>query len=142
MQIIPLTYDVIDNKWTLIKSIEEKSGLTPLWNKINFQSNLPYKWDLSKLLVLGSTILGYAIISEKTSVCAHLHRIVILKEYQCKGYGSYFIDDIILNLQKKYKFCTLKVCNKRTQTFYEKKGFHPIFSSAGIDYMILCRKHD
>jgi GNAT superfamily N-acetyltransferase len=142
MQIAPLTPDIIESNWMLIESIEKKSGLTPLWDKTNFQSDLSYKWDLSKLLIEGDIIVGYAIISQKTPACAHLHRIIILEEYRCKGYGAYFMEQIILNLPFKYKFFTLKAGNKVAKAFYEKKGFHPIFSSAENDYMVLSRQYD
>lgn len=136
MQILPLNLEFIKTNWNIFQVIEEKSGLSRTWTIENFTDSLPNKWELSKIILSDNLIIGYAILSEKSSVCAHLHRIVIAPDHQRNGIGSVFLSSIIDGLASMYNFLTLKVESEDTKSFYTKLGFLPLFSTEHSTYLL------
>jgi ribosomal protein S18 acetylase RimI-like enzyme len=143
MKTLPLNKDFIKKNWGVMNDIEEKSGLNPIWKIENFIEEFPKKWQLSRVLLDDNSIIsGYAILSQKSPVCAHLHRIVIAPQKQGKGIGTSLLQLIIADLIPYYKFLTLKVEKEETKIFYSKMGFLPIFSCLNSSFMLRVINND
>lgn len=79
---------------------------------------------------------AYAILSEKSPICLHLHRIIISNNSRKQGNGSLFIKKIKFFLKTKYKFITLKVNKGKKEEFYMKNNFFEIDSLGDYALMV------
>ncbi len=143
-QIINMSPVFIDHEWLQFERIEKTSGLDLIWDITNFQKDLLNKWKLSKIMIKDNQLIGYAVLSEKSTECVHLHRLVINPLHTNKGLGSSFLKNLITDLKVNYKFLSLKANKKNEfiESFYRKIGFFRIYNKENSFFMGYVLKND
>lgn len=123
ISLAPFTAASLETQMDRALAIEQQSGLDPLWNAEHFLRELPHKWELSHWVMLDEHIAGYAILSQKDSQTAHLHRFVMATPGQ--GHGSEAMRLLWIALSGRYARLTLKIMldDTRAHHFYERLGF-------------------
>ncbi len=143
-QIISISPAFIYREWLQFEHLEKTSGLALIWDITNFQRDLLKKWKLSKIMIKDDQLMGYAILSEKTVNCVHLHRFVINPLHRNKGLGSTFLKNLIADLKISYKLLSLKIDknNEFTEAFYQKMDFFRIYDEEKSLFMGCVLKSD
>ncbi len=110
------------------------------WNENNFRMDLCLKEMLSFILFVGQEVVGFAVMSQKTRDCIHLHRFCLAKEWQGKGIGKIMMKEGISKTRKiQASYLSLKVSVSNTQAinFYNNYGFKDLFVQNGYLFKIL-----
>ena len=113
-----------------LMDIEKQIEWSP-WNEENFLKEIPAKWNLSFVYECADKVLGFAILSQKSPGCIHLHRLVVSPESQGTGIGKKMLKEMFLRCQtQRIKFLSLYVPrnNEIAIKFYEAEGFVTLFS--------------
>lgn len=96
------------------------------WGREHFLTELPEKWRLSLAAWIAGRPVGYAIISRKSELIAHLHHFMIAPEHRGKGLGETMLEKAIIQCADSgCSEMTLKVAaeSKDAQRFYRRNGF-------------------
>jgi GNAT superfamily N-acetyltransferase len=85
------------------------------------------KWELSFAAWHDDVPIGYAILSSKTTVRAHLHHLMIGQGWRGTGIGSRLLDRACVRAAEHgHSAFTLKVAmDSPARRFYERHGFAP-----------------
>jgi ribosomal protein S18 acetylase RimI-like enzyme len=123
-----MTYNFFKFSFPTFEKIEQNSELKPFWSYKDFVLDLPKKWDLSLAFLTKGVVAGFAITSQKTPFCAHLHRIMISPDWRQHGFARSLLLALKKLCKNQYHFLTLFVdsSNKMLHGFYQKEGFLPV----------------
>ena len=106
----------------------DKDTVGEVWTEHHFRHDLPMKWDLSMLMMENGIMKGFLIASNKNGK-AHIHRLVIHKDFRNQGLGKILVNVLKEKIdQHNLGGITLKVAsqNKDAIRFYEQIGFQRI----------------
>lgn len=110
------------------------------WDAGNFWYDLHGKWELSRLAISGSTLLGYWISSSTIPGNCHTHRVAVHPEHWGEGIASRMFGSIWATIETAglgIDNMTLEVGhgNHSARKFYERLGFSCLFSDDIREYL-------
>ncbi len=124
IKLIPLDKEIVIKNYKTL-SLVSKQIEGDYWTLENYLTELPMKWKLSEVCLMGSDIIGFNIASLREE-CFHIHRIVVSENHQNLGVGSLMINSLVEKAKMhKVTSISLKVStlNKKAFQFYLKRGF-------------------
>jgi ribosomal protein S18 acetylase RimI-like enzyme len=126
MEILPLK-SLNKNGFEELSSLDKyfyqkygESFSNEFWTKENFEYPLPSKFELSFVVLINDTIIGYCIASIKNK-SVYIHRFAIKSEMK-KSDG--FFKEILKHYNQKKIYLMVNCENKPASLFYEKYGFN------------------
>lgn len=127
---------LVKNLEAILKIDNEQMGKgVEVWSKDNFLSELPKKYQLSRIVLENSNCLGYLIASLRHNVC-HIHRIGVRVSYTGLGIGSAMIRSLDKKCQKLKikKIFVESLSDKKLSKFYLKNNFNKLPKKIQKDY--------
>ncbi|MDR2416829.1 MAG: GNAT family N-acetyltransferase [Holosporales bacterium] len=126
--IVKMAHNFLTKAFPFVEKVEETIEAEPLWLRENFFIDLPEKWNLSLSFLVEGIVAGFAIVSQKTPFCAHLHRLCVLPYYRNQGIAGDLISSLKNLCKNSYKFLTLSAYDNKENLlkFYQKRGFFPM----------------
>lgn len=97
------------------------------WTRAHFQIELPMKWHLSQAAWAGERLVGYAILSSRSPIQAHLHHFMVIADCRGRGFGEKLLNvSIFQAAEAGHALLTLKVApDLPARRLYERAGFAP-----------------
>jgi ribosomal protein S18 acetylase RimI-like enzyme len=96
------------------------------WTAEHFLASRPRKFELSKLALESGKVVGYAIMSERATMQAHLHHLFVTASHRRAGLGERLLRTTMSEAAALgFNRYTLKVAseNQQARSFYERHGF-------------------
>lgn len=95
------------------------------WKLAHFQLDLPMKWELSQAAWAHEQLVGYSILSSRSSSQAHLHHFMVSAAHRGHGLGTRLLDVSLARVREAgHSRLTLKVApDAAVRRLYERSGF-------------------
>ena len=118
----------------LDKNLVDKYGVSfsnEVWNKDNFNYELPDKEKLSYACFVNNELIGYIVSSIKND-SIYIHRFAVDKQ----GYARLFFEEILKFYSDEKIFLMVNIINEKAISFYKSFNFHIVDNSLIIDKFI------
>lgn len=103
-----------------------RDNLNEYWTEEHFMSDLPGKWQLSRIVKVDETLAGFIIASRKNENQVHVHKFAVSRKLRSNGIGKKLFEAFREQLEPS-SFITLKVYKENLDAirFYENLQFAP-----------------
>lgn len=108
------------------------------WERQHFLKPLTDKWKLSLTAWVEKRPVGYAILSRKSPIQAHLHHFMVANDQRGQGLGERLLAMTIERcIEHGFTEITLKIApsNRAASRFYKLHGFANADQDNGYDVM-------
>ena len=108
------------------------------WGRQHFLKPLADKWTLSLAAWVEERPVGYAILSRKSPIQAHLHHFMVADDYRGQGLGERLLAMTIERcIEQGFTEITLKIApsNHAASRFYRLHGFANASQDNGYNVM-------
>ncbi len=107
-----------------VLQIEYMSFTTP-WSKNAFLNEINKLYSLTKVAVLGDTIIGYICVNYIIDE-GHILNLAVHPDFRRRGIATKLFEDVLNELKEidcRYLYLEVRVSNLEARKFYEHLGF-------------------